>query len=72
MKNIQYNYVKPLWRSGRKVTRRQWLNIWEQYDQNHNTTTVFFGLLPGTGSERQGENKNVEEKRKEGDEKKHS
>lgn len=29
----------------------------------------FFGLLPGTGSERQGENKNVEEKRKEGDEK---
>jgi len=26
-------------------------------------------LLPGTGSERQGENKNVEEKRKEGDEK---
>lgn len=29
----------------------------------------FFGLLPGTGSERQGENKNVEEKRKGGDEK---
>lgn len=29
----------------------------------------FFGLLPGTGSERQGENKNVEEKRKQGDEK---
>ena len=29
----------------------------------------FFGLLPGTGSERQGENKNVEEKRKGGEEK---
>lgn len=29
----------------------------------------FFGLLPGTGSERQEENKNVEEKRKGGDEK---
>lgn len=69
MKNVQYNYAKPLWRSGRQVTRRQGLNnIREQYDQNHNTTTVFLVCFLGQGVRDRGRTK-LEEKRKEGDEK---